>query len=114
MSSSDSSFSVARKRGQPCLVVGSTATGKLTLLLGLLLDLRSSTTSGGSTTSRGSGGTATGADVGKKVLHILALESLWERSVSSSSSCHGQSCRSSSFAGVGSGLSYLGEERGPD
>jgi hypothetical protein len=79
MSSSDSSFSVARKPGQPCLLVPSTTTGKLTLLLGLLLGLLSTTTTGSSTTgSRGSGGTATGADVGKKILHVLALESLWE------------------------------------
>jgi hypothetical protein len=38
------------------------------------------------------------------------------KSVSSSSLCHGQSCRSllGVVRGVGSGLSYLGEERSPD
>jgi hypothetical protein len=52
--------------------------GRHTLLLGLLRGslLSGTTSSGGTTGSRGS--TATGADVHEKVLDILALESLFK------------------------------------
>ena len=50
---------------------------QLTLLLGLLLGLLSRSTAGSSTaSSSGGSGTTPGADVGKKLLHVLALESL--------------------------------------
>jgi len=75
MSSSDSSFSVMIV--STVLVINRSTGERLTLNLLLNLGLLSAASSSSSTTrSSGGGTTTTGADVGKKVLHVLALESL--------------------------------------
>ena len=113
MSSSDSSFSAtgcqqSRQSGQP-------VREELTLLLGLLLGLlRSGTASGSSSASRGGSGTTARADGREKVLHVLALKSLYPRKTSQSVIIIG-------FRGRGFRKelrivrnSYLGEKGSPD
>ena len=82
MSSSDSSFSAPGCQRSGITSGGRTAAqaragAKLTLLLGLLLDLLGGSGAASSSTSaRGGSSTATRADSGEQVLHVLALESL--------------------------------------
>ena len=77
MSSSDSSFSVRTSVSILSRDHGAHSDVVRTLNLGLLLGRLSGTAGRGSTASgRGSSGTTAGADVGKKVLHVLALKRL--------------------------------------